>query len=126
MGLRLARVASGAATNCVATVESTHPAMREAFIRELLGSPLGRGQFGYPCTGCQGAESAVAWGGAGKYTLARIEGPATKGRNAEQAELGRIAKVGYCPCCSRATHIANPPRCKLGKYSCLKAAGEHC
>ena len=35
-------------------------------------------------------------------------------------DIPRRAKVGYCPCRARATHIAIPPMCKLGEYSRLR------
>ena len=57
---------------------------------------------------CWGAVVAMAECDAGKFTLVRFEAHA---HNAPKMELGLGAKVGYCPCCTRATHIACPPMC---------------
>lgn len=61
---------------------------------------------------------------AGKFILARkpmrFEGTAANAHAAPKADLTRRARVGYCPCCTRATYSATPPRCELGEFSWFK------
>ena len=105
----------------------TPPAMGKSPIREVLGFLQARGQFGFPpsmhldaclgycCVGYQGAEMALSKCDAGKYILVRLGGAVSKGCDAAKSNLAQKAKVGYCPCCTKATQIAIPMSYHLGE-----------
>ena len=57
---------------------------------------------------------------AAKFVLARFEGAVTKRHKAQKTELAQRAKVGDCPRCTRATHVAIPPMCELSEYGWMK------
>ena len=112
------------------------PAAREVSPREItqvLGNPQ---QVGYPasmnadaCSGCS-VMGHQSWGavyghcGAWKSTLARSEGRLSRGFEAKAKDgLCQRAKVGYCPCCTQATHVAIPPAYTLGALDPLKQMG---
>ena len=59
---------------------------------------------------------------AGNFNLIRLVGPASEGHEAMD-QLAQKAKVGVCPCCVKATHIAEPPSSKLGAYGELENSG---
>ena len=46
-----------------------------------------------------------------------------RGHDGKANNFCRRAKVGYCPCCTRATHVAIPPPYPLGPYGGLKHTG---
>ena len=50
-------------------------------------------------------------------------GAVPRAHSAQRADLARRAKVGYCLCCTVATHVALPPTHALGKFNLLEARG---
>ena len=56
-----------------------------------------------------------------KSTLVRLEGRLSKGHEGKAKDgLCQKAKVGYCPCCTQATHVAIPPAYTLAALDPLK------
>ena len=53
----------------------------------------------------------------------RLGGTTSRGHSGTKAGLAQRAKVGYCPCFTRATHVAIPPSYKLGEFANDKARG---
>ena len=54
----------------------------------------------------------------------RLEGRLSQGREAKVKDgLCRKAKVGYCPCCTQASHVAIPPSYTIGAMCPLKRMG---
>ena len=112
------------------------PAARKVSPREIvqiLGNP---DQVGYPASmntdACLGYsvmgyqswdvvyDHCEAW----KWTLVRLEGRLSKGRDAKAKDgICQKAKVGYCPCCTRATHVAIPQSYAIGAMDPLKQMG---
>ena len=60
---------------------------------------------------------------AGESLLARLEVTPTRTRTATKTDPIQRAKVRYCSCCTRATHIAVPPRRDSGEFSWYKDRG---
>ena len=59
-----------------------------------------------------------------KSTPVRLEGRLPKGREASVKDGHcQEAKVGYCPCFTRATHVAVPPAHTLGPLDPLEQMG---
>ena len=108
---------------------------RGAPVRAFMGSLETRGQFGcsppmhtdaclrYSGMGYQSAEIAIDKCDAGKLALVHSGGAGCNGHGARKEELAQSAKVGYRPCCARATHVSIPTGCALGEYSGLKGRG---
>ena len=46
-----------------------------------------------------------------------------EGHSGAKNELARRAKVGFCPCCSQATHSAVPSRYEVGGFPSDRAHG---
>ena len=74
--------------------------------------------MGYQC-----AEIANQKCDAGKFILGSFEGRVSKGQDATNKNFARRAKVGKCPCCTRATYVASLSMCKLGGNSGLNDRG---
>ena len=51
-----------------------------------------------------------------KSILLRIEGYVCKGYEGTRETLAQKAKCGYCPCCTRPTHVLIPPAYEVGQY----------
>ena len=60
---------------------------------------------------------------AGERILVRLEVTVSKGHGFPETHLARKAKVGFCPCSAKASHIAVPTRYRLGAYSGLESSG---
>ena len=73
----------------------------------------------------QAWEIAHGYCEASKYNLVRLEGPLSKGRDAPKNTPTQRGKVGYCPCCVRATHVTLPGSYRLGPYDGLNHTGSH-
>ena len=59
-----------------------------------------------------------------KWILVRLEGRLPKGRDSNvKGGICQKAKAGYCPCCTRATHVAIPQPYTLGAVDPLKQMG---
>ena len=112
------------------------PAKRKASLREIiriLENPVQIGYpasmdtdacLGYPAMGHQSWDVVYGHCAARKTTLVRLEGRLSTGHDAEaQGNLCQEAKAGYCPCCTRATHLANPPAYAMGELDPPKQMG---
>ena len=55
--------------------------------------------------------------------LVRPEGSCTRAHPGAKNELAQSAKVGYCPFCTKETHIAAPARYTVREFSNGKAHG---
>ena len=60
---------------------------------------------------------------AGSSILVRLEGTCARAHQGPKTDLARRAKVGYCPCCARAAHVAAPTRYTVREFSDEKARG---
>ena len=113
-----------------------HPGSRKAVSRGNMDGLRRKGQAGLPpsvATDAQLGYSGAAYQSAelvfgqragGGRVLARPEGTRTRAHKAgESAAVTRRAKVGYCTCRNRPTHIAAPPRYVAGELPPLKARG---
>ena len=103
---------------------------RRASAREVIESPGAGGkggfppsitadaQLGYSVMACQSGgilpESCVGDGS----IFVRLEG-----HSGAKNELGRRARVGFCPCCTQATHSAVPSRYTVGGFPSDRAHG---
>ena len=67
----------------------------------------------------------VAYGSceARKCNRVRPEGSLSEARDAARGSLTQRDKVGYCPCCVRATHVAIPGAYPLGPYRGVEYTG---
>ena len=135
-GCRSGPRARGSLSQCVVAPEFVPPAARKVSPREItriLESPL---QEGYPASMITGASSGYSAMGyqswdvvfdhceASTSTLVRLEGRLSKGHGGEARDgLCQKAKVGYCPCCTRAAHVAIPPAYRLRALGPLKRMG---
>jgi len=135
MGIRLGKTASGKWSELIPGPGNTPPAVRKVNFREalmLLESPL---QLGLPATietdAClgwavyayQSAEVLLERCERAKEILVRIVGSCSKGHMAVKREVTQRAKVGYCPCCTVATHILIPPSYAVGRFDQNKYRG---
>ena len=66
-------------------------------------------------------QSSIATSSGAFYLFFR--GTVAEGRGAPPKTPAREAKVGHCPCCAIATHVAVPPPVESGAYSELKELG---
>ena len=134
LDVRLGPTASGALSQILKNPLSLPPARRKTTPREILeffraitqiGFPAlmhTDACFGYSAMGYQGWEVAHGLCEASKFTLIRLVGPASEGHDAKN-NLAQKVKVGFCSCCSQATHLAVPSSSKLGAYSELEGLG---
>ena len=53
----------------------------------------------------------------------RLEWACSRARQGAKTGSARRAEVGYCPCSTRASHVAAPLRCEVGKFPNEKARG---
>ena len=105
------------------------PATRKVSPREIIQFLGNSSQIGYPATmntdACLGYsvmghrscdvvyDRCEAW----MSILVRLEGRLSKGHVTEATDgLCQKAKVGYCPCCTRAAHVAIPYRIPRGPW----------
>ena len=80
--------------------------------------------MGFPVTADQSAELLIGQREDSGRIFVRIGGTCARARKASKnAEIARRAKVGYCQCCTRPTHIAVPSRYVVGEFSSSKASG---
>ena len=133
-GVRIGPNASRENSNRMAYSQNMPPDLRKSSPREILEILRARGQIGSPASmhthACLGysAMRNRTWGAphrvldARKFNLIRLVGPEAKGRDAE-GNLAQKAKVGFCPCCEQATHIAVPSSFLLGGYSLPERTG---
>ena len=75
------------------------------------GSPtLGtNASIGPACLCEQSADVAPDLREAEKFAPVRLVGTSSRAHPANKTDITRRAKVGYCPCCARPTHVATPP-----------------
>ena len=101
-------------------------------VARFLGNPLQVGYpasmntdawFGFSVKAYQSRGSAYGHCEAWQSTLVRVEDPSSNGRDGETDSPCQRGKVVYCPCCTRATHVAIPPPYPLGPYAGLKHTG---
>ena len=84
----------------------------------LSPASIGPSRMGY-----HGAEVALKPRVAAKFTLVRLLGTTSRAHSANKPDAEPRAKDGYCPCCTRATHVAIPPTHSLGERYLLQARG---
>ena len=72
---------------------------------------------------CQGFHVTFNQCEAEGFPLVRLGGSASHARAASKQNLPEGAKVGYSPCCTRATHVVAPPVRRPGDYSPGEAQG---
>ena len=58
--------------------------------------------------------------GAGGPLLVCLSSTTSRAHSETKQNLAQRAKVGYCPCCVRATHVATPPAFSLAEYDALR------
>ena len=80
-------------------------------------------QPGYSVMAYQSVEILFESCDGGGSILGRLEGSGPLGHPGTQDALTKRAKVGCCPCCTKETHIAAPPRYSVGVRSNDKAHG---
>ena len=130
-GTRLGPKATGKWSNIVNAEASCQPrgapALRKVNWRELKAYLQSSNQIGMPCTAAtdsqlgwsvyafQSPEILFAHCDGAKDILVLIEGDVSKGYQAPKNAPEQRAKCGYCPCCSKVTHVLIPPTYPLGK-----------
>ena len=60
---------------------------------------------------------------AGEFALVSLVGTTFRAYAATEQNTAQKPKVGFRPCCTRATRVADPPAYALGEYQSLKARG---
>ena len=81
-------------------------------------------QSGLPVMAYQSAELLLGQRGGSGYVLIRMEGACARAHKAgKHAGSAQRAKVRYCPCCTRPTHIAAPSRYVVGEFPPPKDGG---
>ena len=120
----------------VADSDAAPPSIRKAGFREVAGVLRFPGQVGYPpgvATDAQVGFSVMAYQSAemlfGRreedgYISVRLQGACARAhQGGQKGDMTQRAKVGYCPCCTRPTHVAARSRYMAGEYSGHKAHG---
>ena len=79
--------------------------------------------LGFCAIGHQNSDVARDPCDAFRRILIRPVGPVAVGHDASTKTAAQKAEVGYCPCCTQATHIAATPTFTLGDYSSIKELG---
>ena len=79
--------------------------------------------LGFCWIGYQSSEVAGHHCDAFRNILIRMKVAIAKGHDASKQNSAQKAKVGHCPCCTKATHIALPPTYPLGERSAKKGRG---
>ena len=135
-GARLGRNATGQWSNMVegSTQPPLPPALRKVNWRELLQILQASQQVGLPCSvntdaslgwplyGYQSFEISMENCLGARHILLRILGQRCKGSEAGRKEgVAQRAKRGFCPCCSRATHVLIPATYEQGQFGRRKA-----
>ena len=59
-----------------------------------------------------------------KFALTRSVGTNARAHSAPPAVIAQRAKVGYCPFCTVATHVAFPPAFAIGGFNTHKVRGQ--
>ena len=125
VGIRVGDTPSGECTNWITKASQTPPGLRKINFREAMGILHVPNQIGLPGTQStdahlgfcfytyQSASVALSSWEMRQEILMRAEGTVTRG--GEGSGLQK-AKVGFCPCCAEATHIAAPPTYMRGEY----------
>ena len=131
VALRIGDPPSGILANNITSItclKQTPPGMREANFRVVIAFLRALQQIGAPATqstdsnlgfafyAYHSASVALPPGVTHKRILMRVEGTASRGGSGASLK----AKVGYCPCCSRITHVAVPPSYDAGPYEAGK------
>ena len=94
-------------------------------MREASECLRAKGEVGNPAAIATVAQLDILFGsreGSGSI-LVRLDGTCARAHQGPRSEPAQRAKVGYRPCCARATHIAIPPRYTVGEFSKQKANG---
>ena len=135
-GTRLGRNATGQWSNMAGGPKQPPlpPALRKVNWRELLQILQASQQVGLPCS--VNTDKSLGWPlycyqsfeilmgtclGA-RNILLRALGQRSKGSEAGKKEgVAQRAKCGFCPCCSRATHVLIPATYEQGQFDRSKA-----
>ena len=133
-GTHLGPNASGAYSQRVCNLGATLPGIRQAGHREVAEVIRSPGQVGYPpsvATDAQLGFPVMAYQSAELLSgrcegdgniLARLVGARARAQKANNhVDVAQRAKVGFCLCCSKPTHVAAPVRRSVGEYSFYKA-----
>ena len=133
LGVRLGAAASGERSRRICYLSSTPPGIRKAAFREVMDVLRYKGKVGYPpsvATDAQLGFSAMAYQyaevlfGQREGIPVRFEGTCPRVRRAgKKADNTQRAKVGFCACCARPTHIAVPARYVVGEFPSQRALG---
>ena len=131
LGIRLGEKTSGARANKVMDKTQPPPPLPPVFRKinwrelvQILKAPF---QLGLPSS--TNADSKLGWAvysymapevllgvcEGSQSLLLRIEGYCSRGHDSSPKEHAQRAKVGLCPCCTRATHVLVPPVYPVGK-----------
>ena len=106
---------------------SSPPARRKTSVRDVLAFLHARGQIGFPPsmnadaklgfprTVYQSAMVARNSREARELALIRLARATSRSHPAPEADSAQREQVGYCPCCTRATHVAVPPTYSFGR-----------
>ena len=125
-GVRQGPDAGGSRCQEAYSVFATPPGVRKTSARELIAFLHADGQMGFPptfstdaslgylVTAYQSSEILFGHFGGDKFLLVRLEGTTSRGHSGSKAGLAQQAKVGYCPCCTVAAHVAVPPAYEAG------------
>ena len=120
-GCRLGPHMRGSLTQRMIRPKFVSPAARKVSPREIAQVLENPDQVGYPAStntdaclgksdmGYQSWDAVYGHCEAWKWTLVRLEGRLSKGNDGKAKDgICQKAKVGYCPCCTRATLVAIP------------------
>ena len=111
------------------SVFATPPGVRETLVREIIAFAYADGQvgfphtipsdapLGYPATAHQSSEILFHHLEKEKFVVARLEGTTSRGHGGTHSELAQHAKVGCCPCCTVASHVAARATYDVGALS---------
>ena len=130
LGVRLGLTALGELPRRICDPAPTPPGVRRAGRRDAMAvilckvqvgyrpSVVAGAQLGFPVMAYQSAELLIGQREDSGRILVRIESTCSRARMSEKnAETAQRAKVGYCPCCTRPTHIAAPSRYVVGEFA---------
>ena len=100
-----------------------------------MAFPQAEGQMGFPprvATDAQRGYSVATYRSAGALPsscrrngsiLVSLEGSCARPHPGAKNILAQRPRVGYCPCCSKATDTAAPARYNVGEFSNKEARG---
>ena len=129
VGLRIGIPPSGTRIHDILSVSQTPPGLRKANFREALSFLQAPRQMGIPATqntdanlgfafyAYQSAPVVLPPGETHRHILLRVEGTTSRGGSGASMQK---AKVGFCACCSKITHIAVPPSYVAGPFDKAK------